>query len=139
MLLLRHSLTLGWCLALSACGKQPSPAPDPLAGLTLDQGKRWVADDHTRKSAQALLEATRRRAQELDVAATKTLGGELQSLLDQLVAGCTMQGPAHSALHVFLEALMPRVQAMRGEDAKAAARSREEVVSLLSRFSTYFE
>ena len=62
----------------------------------------------------------------------------MQELLDQLVAGCKMQGPAHDALHVYLSALMPRVGEMRGSDAAAAARARDEVARLLDRFGAYF-
>jgi hypothetical protein len=134
-----HSSILCCLLALSACGRETAASADPLAGLALDRGKRWPADEHTRQSMRSMLDATRRGAEKRDAAATKALGVELGALLDRLFAGCTMQGPAHAALHVYLTALMPRVEAMRGEDAAAASRARDEAAAILDRFTAYFE
>lgn len=125
-------------LAGAACGGEPAAASDPLAGVLLDAGKRWPADDHTRRSAQAMLDAVRAVPATADAEATKALGDRLQGLLEQLISGCTMQGPAHDALHIYLAALMPRVEAMHGTDSAAAARAFGEVSRILGRFGEFF-
>ena len=85
-----------------------------------------------------MLAAARRVEAQRDQATTAALAEELQKQLDSLIAGCTMQGPAHDALHVYLTALIPQVDAMRDPDPVKATRARDEVVDILARFETYF-
>ncbi|MBZ0252471.1 MAG: hypothetical protein K8I02_03945 [Candidatus Methylomirabilis sp.] len=135
-------LAAGILPAIAGCGETTAPKTGPeidlLSGLGLDNGKRWSADEHTGRVAGEMVAAVRRAAGRNDAAATTALGNELQELLNRLVAGCTMQGPAHEALHVYLSALMPRVSTMHGGDAAAASRARAEVARLLERFADYF-
>src|SRR5690606_16676240 len=128
-------------LLLAACsgGEPTSTAPaDPLSAMTLDAGSRWQADEHTRRSVAAMAAAARRVEAQRDPATTAALAEELQQQLEGLFAGCTMQGPAHDALHVYLSALMPRVDEMLDPDPAKATQARDEVVGILARFGDYF-
>lgn len=106
-------------------------------GLTLNNGKKWQLDDHSRTTLAAMA-ASCRAAQptELDKAARQKFAGELKQEIDSLLRDCTMSGPDHEALHVFLGGYIPAVSALaewgRFEDA-------QEVQYYLEISSTYFE
>jgi hypothetical protein len=139
---LRRSLVVLALLAAVACQRSTEPrsaAADPLAGLTLDAGKRWLADDHTRKGIAALRGAVRAAAADASPQATAALGKRLQDLGDQLIAGCTMAGPAHDALHHYLGILLPGIHRMTENDANAARQARQDVAVVLDRFGGFFE
>jgi len=120
----------------ASCGER-APAPDLLAAVPRNAGKTWEVDAHTRRVAQAMQDAVR-APPPTNAAGTRALGERLQELLQQLIAGCTMQGPAHDALHAYLGALMPRVDTMHGSDPEAASRAQREVLEILRRFGDYF-
>jgi len=135
-------------LAGSSCSRPTEPAPaaasparpvDPLAALQLDAGKRWASDDHTKKSIAAMSAAVQAAASDLAPAATQALGKQLQELANQLIAGCTMTGPEHDALHIYLGALLPALPAMAAADAAAALTARQQVAAILARFPDYFQ
>jgi len=135
-------------LAGAGCSRSTDPSPvaasparpdDPLAALQLDGGKRWASDDHTRKSIAAMTAAMQDAASDMAPAATTALGKRLQELGNELIAGCTMKGPEHDALHMYLGALLPALQTMAGADAAAARAARQEVTTILGRFGDYFQ
>ena len=72
-------------------------------------------------------------------AGTAPLGKQLQDLGNTLIAGCTMKGPEHEALHTYLGVLLPSIQAMAGADAGAALAARKETAAILTRFPDYFQ
>jgi hypothetical protein len=131
---------------LAACSHESAAAPggaggkpeDPLTFLSKDAGKPWTTDAHTRATIAAMAAAVSDAAGDVSPARTAALGQRLQELRDQLFAGCTMEGPAHDALHGYLGVLLPAVQAMTGTDAAAAQRARTEVAALLPRFGEFF-
>ncbi len=108
--------------------------------LTLNGGEKWQVDEHTRASA-ARLAALVGDAQTLGSAEdARALGESLDAELDLLVQKCTMTGPAHDQLHVFLTAFIPQVTTLKGaaeiEDAQPI---REEIGSLLEAYTAHFE
>lgn len=114
-------------------------AADPLASMQLDGGKRWAADAHTRQSIAAMTAAMQSAARDPSPAGTTALGNQLRELGHQLIAGCTMTGPAHDALHVYLGVLLPDFHRMSGSDAEAAKLARSEAAAVLARFDHYFQ
>jgi hypothetical protein len=114
-------------------------APDPLAALSLDGGKRWTGDEHTHKYIAAMADAVQAASGDQTPAATQALGRQLQEHVDALVAGCRMQGKDHDALHVYLGALLPAVEAMTARDAAAALAARERAAAIVARFGDYFQ
>src|SRR5690606_4266181 len=94
--------TSGILLLLASCARDGTASQrDLLDSLSLDNGARWQADEHTRRSIAEMIESTRRVEAQRDPATTAVLGRELQEQLEGLIAGCTMEGPAHEALHVY--------------------------------------
>ena len=108
------------------------------AGLTLNKGQKWNADDHTEASIgrmDALLAPL-----PADVAAYHALGEALQAETQTLIRGCTMTGADHDQLHVVLEKLLPQVAALRTgvvlADLKAG---RSDLMALLAAYHRHFE
>lgn len=136
-------------VALLACATpEPSaaPAPDVHAHpevpeaqglvLALDGAARWKMDEHTR-SVMAETRAALAGAEPATVADAVALGGTLQGQLDRLIQGCTMEGPAHDELHVFLMAWIPELTALQGATELADGHAR--VASLKAMLATYDE
>lgn len=138
-------LVLG-AFAFAACGHDDNhPANDHAHGdaagatLTLNDGKKWQADQHTNDAmagiGKALAEQPASTTEELN-----TLGRELKTRVDALVQGCTMTGPEHQQLHVFLEEFIPAVQHLAAETDHAKARQAHQQVShLAEEYTKYFE
>lgn len=83
--------------------------------------RKWQADEPTHRNVSALqklaAEPQYRDGQQNEVLATK-----LQAGLDQLVKECRMTGPAHDALHHWLEEMLQRTRDLKkaGGDQQAA-------------------
>ena len=128
-------------------GSEPRPSSEAEHGsehselqLTLDDGRKWPVDEHTRISAEKIAKLVRDAPVIRSPDDARALGEALDEELDVLVKGCTMTGPAHDQLHVFLVALIPRVEALSTEtDVDALGRIREEIGSLLEAYETHFE
>ena len=90
---------------------------------------KWKADDATRKNVAALTRVVNddRYADEKMRAQLIT---DLQGEIDNLVKECTMKGPDHDALHVWLEQVLQDVKALKepkNEYAEAYAALRRDV------------
>ena len=106
-------------------------------GLVLNDGKRWMMDDHTRASFASMAESfVNADAAALGNDGLKQAGGNLQKGINSLIQGCTMNGPGHDQLHVFLMAYIPAVKTLQEsgqvEDAK-------RVQHYLTIYGNYFE
>ncbi|HEX6810422.1 MAG TPA: hypothetical protein VF384_02260 [Planctomycetota bacterium] len=139
-----HAVLALVLLATGACQRATEASAtarevDPLAALQLDAGKRWISDDHTRTSLAGMRAAVQAAAGDPSRERTIALGKQLQDLGDRLVAGCTMTGPAHDALHHYLGVLLPDIHRMTGSDFEAARQARREVAAILDRFGDYFQ
>ena len=108
--------------------------------LSLDDGKKWRVDDSTRESAARLTELVGAAPTIASVADARALGQALDDELDTLVKNCTMTGPAHDQLHVFLVAFFPRVTELKEEtETSELQHARDQVASLLEAYDSHFE
>lgn len=118
---------------------EPADAPADLA-LTLDDGRKWPMDAHTRAALGAIEARLARGPASEDAAGYRALGADLDAEIQALVRGCTMTGPAHDQLHVWLVAFIPAVGALTaGEDVAAAQAKRRELASLVAAARAHFE
>ena len=70
----------------------------------------------------------------------KALATAFDDELGVLVRGCTMTGPAHDQLHVFLTALFPKVAELKNKtDVKDLRTIREEIASFFDAYQEHFE
>ena len=121
-------------------GDQPSNSSTPQAildGIELNDGRKWPMDDHTRstfaKMATSFLDSN---TSSLAEEGLRQAGSNLQLDIQDLIKGCTMTGPAHDQLHVFLTGFMPAV----GELSKTGTRGdAEKVEHYLKNYGDYFE
>jgi len=94
-------------------------------GLVLNDGKKWQMDDHTRDIfAQMSSSFAGTDLATLDQEGLLAAGAGLMVNINQLIQGCTMTGPDHDQLHVYLMLYIPAVEALakngQVEDAKMA-------------------
>ncbi len=108
--------------------------------LTLNEGEKWQVDEHTRGSAARITQLVSDSAPIASVEDARALAARLDGELNTLVQGCTMTGPAHDQLHVFLVALFPKVEELKAktdvEDLRGAG---EEIGLLLAAYESHFE
>ena len=103
-------------------------------GLSLNHGERWKMDEHTR-TMLVEMEKAFFASDHSNRAGLNAAGAGLKVQMDQLIAGCTMDGAAHSQLHLFLSEYIPTIDRLaRAEDYAAA---RKEAIELKGHFSTY--
>ena len=152
----KNSSLFALTLALASCGHpheghHPEPRPDqdhdaheahaasnPAAlGLILNGSERWEMDEHTRTTFTKM--AQRLEGSDLQAAPATELtetGALLRKDIDDLIAGCTMVGEAHNALHKYLAAYMPAVDALSQQGSLESA---ERVHALLGIYPEFFE
>lgn len=107
--------------------------------LALDDGKKWQVDDHTRRSAAAMIERVHGTPPFTTVDDARAMHAALDAELKQLIAGCTMEGAAHDQLHVVLAALFPRLNALKSEtDVETLDATRIEIASILDAYRRHF-
>lgn len=108
-------------------------------GLKLNNGDRWEMDDHTRNMSSKMDE-TFTAADHSNQASLNALGVQMESQLDELVKGCTMEGEAHAQLHVFLSQYMPDVQNLsKAEDYETARNLAIKIKGDLAKYKKHFK
>jgi len=130
-------------LALAACEPRHDHDADHheehTGSVTLNNGEKWEADQHTLSAVEQmkieLSDFEKARGENYDA-----LADSLTYQLDILVAGCTMTGPAHDQLHMWLVPLMERVKDLSHAtgipDSRAEVR---EIRKTLDSFDDFFE
>lgn len=107
--------------------------------LTLDDGKKWPMDEHTRVAFGEI----RRIVTAAEITSgpdATTIGSSLDAELSGLISGCTMTGAAHDQLHVFLTAFMPAVKSLTEADTVAAAQEElSRLRHLVEVYDAHFE
>ncbi|MCB0345368.1 MAG: hypothetical protein KDD66_09620 [Bdellovibrionales bacterium] len=110
--------------------------------LELNQGKKWKADVHTMKSAEKMKKAADNFAKangDLKLSDYHAQAGRQKEILDQLIQGCTMSGPAHDQLHVWIVELLPNLKKLESaKNIEAAKESFHHLNSSIHEFGRYF-
>ena len=108
-----------------------------LEGLSLNDGKKWLMDDHTRSSFATMAASfiTKDYAT-MDADGLKQVGTELRQDIDGLIQGCTMTGDSHNQLHVLLTGYIAAVDSLAASgQIKDAMKTKE----YLEEYNEYFE
>jgi hypothetical protein len=96
-------------------------------GLSLNNGQKWQTDESTRKHATKLNNMINDFEKQTDksVPAHHSFADKTQEELQQLINNCTMEGPDHDALHLWLEPVLNDVKTLKNtasdEEAQTAA------------------
>ncbi|MBL4697689.1 MAG: hypothetical protein JKX70_02535 [Phycisphaerales bacterium] len=108
-----------------------------LEGLSLNDGKKWMMDDHTRSSFSTMADSfLALNHATMDTDALKQVGTDLRQDINGLIQGCTMTGESHNQLHVLLTGYIASV------DALAASGQIEDAIKVkgfLEEYAEYFE
>jgi hypothetical protein len=135
-----------WVL-LSGCQKEKETheehaAPEETGAqleLSLNEGEKWPMDEHTRNSINTI-NAIFDREEPSTVEDYNAVGEETDAEMNNLIAGCTMEGAAHDQLHLFLGTFIPKVKALGAEkNIEEAGALYREIDQLLSYYDQYFE
>lgn len=143
-------LSAACLLLLAGCGD--SRGPDPLQpesdhnphavnlSLTLDDGKKWQVDAHTRDSAARMAKLIGDAAPIDSLDDARPLAASFDGEIQSLIQGCTMTGPAHDQLHLVLAALLPKVGELKVKtDPEDLRQTQREIRSILDAYGRYFE
>ena len=109
-------------------------------GLSLNNGQKWQTDESTRKHAAKLNNMINDFEKQADksLSAHHSLADKTQEELQQLINDCTMEGPDHDALHLWLEPVLNDVKALKktatDEDVQTAAANLSEDVRKYNEF-----
>ncbi len=141
MTITRFAMLLIALTLFAACGaEEAAEEPAAIATLTLNEGAKWQMDGHTRGSFARMQDWFAAAGKPASLADYQALGRTLTEELQILIGGCTMVGPDHDQLHVFLTEFMPRVNKLReADDLEVAEKTRLELGRLFVEYGKHFE
>jgi hypothetical protein len=110
--------------------------------LVLNNGAKWKVDtgtnDHV-KNLEAILKNFNSQSDQSLTACKKT-DKALENSLSAMVSTCKMTGPAHDALHQWLEPLEEQIAKLKQTSTTAdAARTMRNINLQMNRYTKYFE
>lgn len=100
-----------------------------LKELALNNGAKWQTDQSTNKHAAALnvIADSFEKNSNINLDSYHEFADTVQKELQQLINDCSMKGPEHDALHLWLEPLLTDVKNLKNcdnpEEAKIASAS----------------
>lgn len=110
-----------------------------IADLKLNNGQKWAMDTHTRELIQQMHETTAKATISSPKDGQK-IGATLDHQLHTLMQGCTMTGPAHDQLHLFLSEFMPAVSALKATESNDEAQEKiDRLKAMLMTYDEHFE
>lgn len=106
-----------------------------LSDLSLNSGEKWRMDSHTRSSF-VKMKTFSLSVDYTDEEELKRAGSKLQTQVDTLIRGCTMDGEAHNQLHMYL---VPYIAAVESLSRSGEEKDAEKVKLYLEKYTDYFE
>lgn len=100
--------------------------------LALNNGAKWTSDDLTNMHAQKMVEFTeefKSKAGDANLEMFRNYADILQQELNGMIKDCTMKGPDHDALHLWLEPVLEGVKELKGAENEEDARKMETGLS----------
>jgi uncharacterized lipoprotein len=105
--------------------------------VPMNNGSKWKADRATKQNVAEMAQIVNNNIY-ADAAKRKQLYVDLQTRIDTLIKQCTMQGPEHDALHVWLEKVLKDMKKLKTNDneySEAYASLKKDIVD----FNRLFE
>jgi len=107
--------------------------------IVLNDGKKWVANAETNEGVDKMLQLIETEHPKT-VEQYHTLASKLNDEKNYVVKKCTMEGPSHDNLHIFLHPLIEKIEALQSvstvdEGADMTMRIKEN----LEAYKNYFE
>lgn len=114
----------------------------PEDTIPLNEGKKWTADEATNRNVKELIAITEKfktieNPNEPDY---KSLNAELARGLNKMIQQCTMKGPDHDALHIWLEPLLQdNVNLKEAANLKESDKIFTSIEKRLYNYQNYFD
>ncbi len=106
--------------------------------IQLDNGNKWDANLETTEGVDKMLDLISENAQE-SVGDYHTLASYLNEVKNVVVKECTMEGPSHDNLHVFLHPLIEKIDALgKISNVDEGAEITERIKENLNAYNDYF-
>jgi hypothetical protein len=107
--------------------------------IQLDHGSKWLANAETTLGVSKMLTALN-GFNGGSVSAYQALGDDLNDLKNTIVKECTMTGPSHDNLHVWLHPLIEKIEALQNTDSEASGVQRvHDIEQHLNGYYEFFE
>lgn len=107
--------------------------------IELDQGAKWAANVETTLGVSQMQSAMETSKTE-EVSDLHKLGGALNEIKNMIVKECTMTGPSHDNLHVWLYPLISKIeQLQKVESVESGQQMLAEIGEHLDKYYEYFE
>ena len=120
--------------------EQTNASEKTIIKFVLNDGKKWQMDEHTRTAIKNLDSLLKSKEHFKMIEDYNLLGEKLDEELLSLIQGCTMEGPDHDQLHVFLGYFYPTVQNLKKEtNIESSEKILEEMETLFTEYHKYFE
>ena len=111
----------------------------PIVTLRLNNNNtKWKTDDVTRKNVSAMARAIN-DSNNIGASRKQQLVEQLQGTINTLVQQCTMKGPDHDALHLWVEQVMHDLKSVKTSSDDAYPKSYAALKGDVENFYVYFE
>lgn len=112
------------------------------AGLTLNSGAKWEADEPTNKNAAILLSIGKQFSKESNRTLDDyhTFGQDINSGINTMIKECTMEGEADKALHLWFLPLLEQAGTLKdATDTTGLSSVTSKMIHRLNEYDDYFE
>lgn len=109
--------------------------------LALNNGKKWTVDESTRNHAQVLTTLAKGFEAEntKDLNAYHGFADKVDTELQALIKACTMKGPDHDALHLWLEPVLEGTKDLKNTTDETRAKAEAQQLSEnIIKFNQFF-
>ena len=107
--------------------------------IKLDNDKKWDANSETNEGVEKMIVLVN-TSEAKTVAGYHALASDLNEVKNFVVKECTMEGPSHDNLHVFLHPLIEKIDALgKVSTEEAGAKIKESILKNLDGYYTYFQ
>lgn len=107
-----------------------------IGEIETDNGQKWEANAETTEGVENML-ALINQTQTQTLEDYHQLGSKLNDEKNYIIKECTMEGPSHDNLHVFLHPLIDKVSAL--QNSKSTSEAEEIVESMEENLQKYYD
>lgn len=107
--------------------------------INLDNGNKWEANKETNQGVDKMLSLVQTSEQKT-VEDYQSLAKDLNEAKNFVVKECTMKGPSHDNLHIFLHPLIEKIEALgKVSTVNEGSRITASIKENLNGYSNYFQ
>jgi hypothetical protein len=110
-----------------------------ISEIQMNNGTRWQADTTTNDGVQKLQNTINSQSPNT-LEAYHMLAQKLNEEKNFVVKNCTMEGPSHDNLHIWLHPLIEKIDALlKVENVDDASKIRQSIEENINGYNTYFQ